>query len=112
MCGPNRYLLCPLQLQFRQNNTGIWWRNLPESQKCTESATALQPGKIDADTITLLQKPPLVLEKVEGSTTQYRVSFGLKWELPVFQYGAYMYEISIADRNVSSEDIISNPFRH
>ena len=103
--------VCPFQLQFRRNDTGIWWRNFPESQQCTESATALQPGKIDTDTITLMCEPPLLLEKIAGSATEYRVSFGLRWKPPLFQYGAHMYEISISDRYVN-ESVISNPFRH
>ena len=99
------------QLQFRRNDTGIWWRNFPMNQECTQSATALQPDTVDNSTIQLECDPPLVLEKVAGSSTQYRISFSLRWEPPAHRYGGYRYEISIGDRHVD-RDGINNPSRH
>ena len=98
-------------MQFHRNDAGIWWRNLPETQECTLSATALQPDKINAETIKPMCEPPLELVKVPGSRTQLRITLGLTWEPPVRQYGGYKYEISISDRHVDRDDGINNPFR-
>lgn len=95
------------QLQFRRDDSSIWWRNLPEKQYCEENAIALEPGKIDVDSIQLQFER---LERVPEIATQYRITFALSWKPPVFLYGGNRYEIYVGDRHVSNEGGIHNPF--
>ena len=59
------------------------------------------------ESIKILKKPPLKVEKVEGSQ-RYRVTLGLSWGPPLTPYGANQYQVYIGDRAQGSGNIDNN----
>ena len=81
------FRLCssPMQVAFTRNETGIWWRPLPETVTCSISISPVPPSPIPVQSIKLLDQPPLTYTRFSENTVL--VSFGLSWDAPMESYG-------------------------
>lgn len=87
-----------LQLNFRRNVTGIWWRPLPKTpENCLVNAPGVPPSKVPVETIMLVEEVPLSYTKYQG----HRVldEFHLTWDAPTDPFGEIIaYEVFVGHR--------------
>ena len=66
------------------------------------SGVTERPGTISADSIRILDEPPLTLVSVAPS--RYDITFGLSWAPPLPPYGANEYEVHVGNIPMDIED--------
>ena len=85
------------QVSFGNNDSGIWWRPLPQGGDCFISALSESPSVIPVENIRVLCEPPVEIAQRED-TQLYSISFTLVWDPPQAPFGEIMsYDVSISD---------------
>ena len=100
-----------IQIKFRQADNGIWWRNIPTTERCELNALAVPPAIINVTTIQLKCTPALSLKPVPETNTQFVITVALSWDPPSPLHGGNQYEISISDRHINDPGI-NNPLTY
>ena len=71
---------------------------------CQQIGTSEMPSIVNADSIVILDNPPLSLVNIGQS--QYNISLGVAWDPPLFQYGTLEYEVYLGGVPVEENSMI------